>query len=83
MEGQLTWITQVLYLPFSLLMSFSDGFSVVCPISKPPCTGRGKMDVVYNVSTLVIQLTQVLMSPIVTLIRGKHPVEIYLQVSVS
>ena len=41
------------------------------------------MDVEYNKSTLEIQLTQVLMSPIVTLIRGTHPVEIYLQVSVS
>ena len=41
------------------------------------------MDVENNMSTLVIQLTQVLMSPIVTLIRGTHPVEIYLQVSVS
>ena len=41
------------------------------------------MDVEYNMSTLVIQLTQVIMSPIVTLIRGTHPVEIYLQVSVS
>ena len=72
-EGQLTWVTQILYIPFSLSMSFSDGFSVVCPISKPPCRGRGKMDVE----------TQVLMSPIVTLIRGTHPVDIYLQVSVS
>lgn len=82
-EGQLTWVTQILYIPFSLSMSFSDGFSVVCPISKPPRRGRGKMDVENNMSTLVIQLTQVLVSPIVTLIRGTHPVEIYLQVSVS
>lgn len=64
-------------------MSFSDGFSVVCPISKPPRRGGGKMDVENNMSTLVIQLTQALMSPIVTLIPGTHPVEIYLQVSVS
>lgn len=82
-EGQVTWVTKILYIPSSLSMSFSDGFAVVCPISKPPCRGRGKMDVKYNMSTLVIQLTQVLMSPIVTLIRGTHPVEIYVQVSVS
>lgn len=82
-EGQLTWVTQILYIPFSLSMSFSDGFSVVCPISKPPRRGRGKMDVENKISTLVIPLTQVLMSPIVTLIPGTHPVEIYLQVSVS
>ena len=39
-QGQLTWVTEILHLPFSLSVSFSDGFSVVYPKQRQRETER-------------------------------------------
>ena len=64
-QGHSTWVTLLWYLSFSLPMLFCNGFSVELSKIEANIERDRKKEVEHNMSTIFLQLTQVLMSQIV------------------
>ena len=64
-QGQSTWVTLLWYLSFSLPMLFCNGFSVELSKFEANIERDREKEVEHNISTIFLQLTQVLMSQIV------------------
>ena len=64
-QGHSTWVTLLWYLSFSLPMLFCNGFSVELSKFEANIERDRKKEVEHNMSTIFLQLTQVLMSQIV------------------
>ena len=74
-QGHSTWVTLLWYLSFSLPTLFCNGFSVKLYKFEANIERDKEKEVEHNISTLFLQLTQVLMSRIVVLHSRIHELD--------